>query len=366
MAELPRLRVLLLVVGLLILGAVVAAFSLLQDGDAAADAGRGGEPTSGSDRLRGPDVPPGGALPGRIWAVVPVENAAGVGCRLRAIDLGALELEPPGELQHCTLVDVSSDGRYAVAFDDELRLALLDLNDRPEKLADLEPSFRERSPRTARIAALSADGEQVAWCTVDNETAVLSVADGTQQRAVGCDPRFGPGGELFTRTLPPLADEVRLEGDVILAGDDFGQGLDLEEGGASSLLAYDVGTDGLIATKVRRVFGQPQPTIQLWDAGAPVSFHRVSGLSPPLQSSGVELSPDATRIALGWPGLLAGVLDFGFERVSRTLDHGAYAFSPDGLWLAIGGGGEVSVYARASDAPTYVLPIATLMIAWSD
>ena len=366
MARVPRARVILLTVGLLVLAIVVATSSLRQDGDAATDERRGGEPTAGSDRLRGPDVPPEGALPGRLWVVVPNAGPSGARCQMRAIDLGALELEPPGELQHCTLVDVADDGSYAVASDDALRLALFDLQDRPEKALDLDPAFRERSPRSTRVASISADGKRVAWCTAGNESAVLEIDDATVQRAVGCDPRFGPDGELFTRTLPPLADGVLTEGQVVLAGNEFRQGLDLADGGPSSLLAYDVGTDGLIATKVRRVFGQPQPTVQLWSDGTLESFHRVSGLLPTLQASGVELSPDATRIAFGWPGLLAGVLDFGFQRMSRTFENSPYAWSPDGRWLAVGETSAVVIYARGSDAPTYRLPVATLMIAWSE
>ncbi len=362
----PRTRVLLVVVGLVVLAVVVAASSFRQDSGAARDESRRGEPTAGSDRLRGPDVPPEGALSGRLWVVVPTPDSTTAQCRLRAVDLGAIELEPPGELDHCTVVDVSTDGCTAVAFDSELRLALLDLTDRPEKTRDLEPSFRERSPRTSRIAAVSDDGARVAWCTAANETAVLSIDEGTVERAVGCDPRFGGGGDLFTRTLPPLADEIRVGGRVVLGSDEFRQGLDLPEDGLSSLLAYDVGATDLIATKVRRVFGRPQPTVQIWDDGAVLGFHRVSGLAPTLRASGVELSPDATRIAFGWPGLLAGVLDFDFRRVSRTFERGAYAFSPDGRWLAIGEGDSIEIYARGSDAPSYALPITTLMLAWSE
>ena len=357
---------LLLVLGVCALGVLVAVSSWRSEDGGEGERPRAGEPTAGSDRLRGPDVPPEGALPGRLWVVVPAGNSDAGDCQLRAIDLGAVELEPPGVLEHCTLVDVSRDGRYAVAGDDDLQLALIDLRERPERRLDLEPSFRETSPRTTRVAALDPAGRRVAWCAADNETAVVSLDGGERERFVGCDPRFGPDGALFTRTLPPLADEVRRDGRAILAGREFRQGLELETDGAASLLAYDVGASGRVATKVRRVFGLPQPTVQLWSGGSLEGSHRVSGLAPSLQSSGVELSPDETRVAFGWRGLLAGVLDFGFERTSRTLEHGAYAFSPDGRWLAIGEGRRIAIYARGSDAPTYVMPVATLMLAWSE
>ena len=302
MAGVPRTRVLLLVVGLLVLAGVVAVSSLRQDGDAAPDERRGGERTAGSDRLRGPDLPPERALPGRLWVVTPNKGPSPARCQLRALDFGALELEPPGELQHCNLVDVSDNGRHALAFDDFLNLALFDLSDRPEKVADLGQTFRERSQRTTRIASLSADGSRVAWCDAQNETAVLTIEEGTEQRASGCDPRFGADGELFTRTLPPLADEVLSDGNVVLASNEFRQGLELDADEAPRLLAYDVSADGVIATKVRRVLGLPQATIQVWNDGTLEGFYRISGISSPLQTSGVELSPDATRIALGWPG----------------------------------------------------------------
>ncbi len=284
---------------------------------------------------------------------------------MRAIDLGALELEPPGQLTHCTLVDISSDGQFAAAYDDQLRLALLDLRDRPEWIRDLDTRLRENSSRTSRIAALAGDGRAVAWCVGGNETAVLTIESGDVQSVTGCDPRFGQDGELFTRTGAPRNEEIRADGRVVLSQPDFREGLDLTPEEESDLLAYDVGADGAIATKVRRVIGLPLATIQLWQDEQFQGAYRVSGVDGALESSGLELSPDATRVALGWRGLLAGVLDFGFGRVGRTSDHGSYAWSPDGRWLAIGNAESISIYARGSDAPTYSLPVTTLMIAWS-
>lgn len=361
----PRTRVVVLVVALVALAAVVAAWSFLGQDAPPPDEGTNLGSTAGSDILRGSDIPQGGALPGRLWIVVPA-TSAGSTCQLRAVDLGALELEPPGELTHCTLVDVSSDGSYAVAYDEDLHLALIDLRERPQRVRGLEPRFRDASGRASRIAALSADGRAVAWCAGVNETVVLSIDNGAARRVAGCDPRFGGDRVLYTRRVEPLEEAILEEGEVVLAGKDFGEGLDLEPDEESSLLAYDVGSTGAVATKVRRVLGAPQRTIQVWQGEQLTSSYRVSGLLPGLESSGLELSPDTTRVALGWPGLLAGVLDFGFDRVGRTADHGSYAWSPDGRWLAIGGATSVSIYARGSDAPTYSLPLTTLMIAWSE
>jgi hypothetical protein len=353
------------VVALLVLLALVLASSFRDEAAPASRDARSGETTAGSDRLRGPDVPPRGVLPGRLWVVVPARGPAG-SCLMRAVDLGALELEPPGELWHCTLIDVSSDGRYAVAADDELQLGLLDLRERPQTLRELEPSFRDRSTRSSRVAAVFRDGAEVAWCTAANRTAVASVETGDTQWTVGCDPRFGPDGALFTRSLTPMADAVMVGGEVVLAGPQVCAGLEFEDDEPSSLLAYDIGADGVIATEVRRVFGAPQVTVQLWSDGRASSFHRVTGLDPSLERSSPDLSPGGTRIAFGWPGLLAGVLDLGLGQMRRTFDHGAYAWSPDGRWIAIGEGASVAVYARGSDAPTYELPLTTLMLAWTN
>jgi hypothetical protein len=167
-------------------------------------------------------------------------------------------------LTHCTLVDVSTDGSYAVAYDSQLRLALLDLNDRPRKAVDLDPRLRDDSFRTSRIAAVAGDGTRVAWCAAPNETTVLTVDTGVTERAVGCDPRFGADGQLFTRTAAPLGDGILANGRLVLAPEDFREGLDLAAEEEASLLAYDVGSNAAIATKVRRVIGHPQTTIQIW------------------------------------------------------------------------------------------------------
>ena len=167
-----RARVVILLIGILALGSASLYWSLQEgEGTSTADGGTG-ERTAGSDRLRGPDVPPKDALPGRLWVVVPEDTALGTRCQLRAVDFEKLELEPPGTLTHCTLVDVSTDGSYAVAYDSQLRLALLDLNDRPRKSVDLDPRLQDNSFRTSRVAAVAEDGTRVAWCAAPNETTV--------------------------------------------------------------------------------------------------------------------------------------------------------------------------------------------------
>lgn len=355
------------VIAIVALAVSVSASSLLGDGATTETSGHRAEHSAGSDDLVGAHVPPAGALPGRLWLVSAAPPGTSAPCRMRALDLGELRLEPPGELEHCTLVDVSADGRYGVASDKRLRLALVDLTGRPERVRDLEPSLQDRSPRTrsVRAAAIARDGSRVAWCSSVNETTALTIDARTEQRFLGCDPRFSPSGELLTRTVPPLPEAVLVEGEPLLDESDFRNGLDLPADGEASLLAYDIGEDGSLVTKVRRFIGQPQPTLQLWDRAALAEHHRVRGLEPILAASGIELSPDSQRVAFGWPGLLVGVLDVGFDRMGFTSTRGPFAWSPDGRWLAIGEASQVSIYARGGEAPTYVLPVDPLMLRWT-
>jgi hypothetical protein len=85
-----------------------------------------------------------------------------------------------------------------------------------------------------------------------------------------------------------------------------------------------------------------------------------------LQASGIELSPDATAVAFGWTALLAGVLDVTVDRMVLTRVRGPYSWSPDGNWLAIGEGSEVSIYARGGQAPVYSLPAAATALRWTE
>ncbi|MCY4086528.1 MAG: hypothetical protein OXG37_06490 [Actinomycetia bacterium] len=363
-----RRAVTLALLGGIVALVVVIATSLLGVDRESAGVESGEEAAGGPSVLRGPDVPPAGVLPGRLWVVSlsrGVSRVGGEACWIRSVSLDELSLEPTGKLQHCTLADVSLDGRFGTAFDDDLNLVLLDLRGRPRPARTLGRAFWDPSPRTLRVAALAADGSRVAWCSTPNETVVQSVEGGAEQRFLGCDPRFLPTGQVVTRTIPPLPDAVLTEGEPLLDSTHFREGLGLSPDEAVALMAYDVADDGSVATKVRRVVGQPQPIVQIWDGSTLIGRHPVSGLASSLGPSGIELSPDAARVALGWPGLLAEIFDFELGRMNVSLDQGPYAWSPDGRWLAVGTLSSVAIYAPGSQAPTYVLPLSPLMLSWS-
>ena len=353
-----------LVGGTVALVIVVIGASLLDFGtNTGAVAGRTGGAGS-SDELRGADVPPPGVLPGRLWVVASLGEIR-QSCVIRSVDFDELSLGPPGELRHCALVDVSIDGRYGVAFDNDLNLGLFDLTRRPEHVRDLGRIVWDTSARTLKVGSIAGDGSRVAWCSSPNETTVQNIESGAEQRLPGCDPRFSPAGQAITRTVPPLPDAILVEGEPLLDSSDFREGLGLGAEERAALMAYDVAENGSVATKVRRVIGLPKPTVQIWSGVELAGQYPVIGLERSLGPSGIELSPDAARVAFGWPELLAGIFDTGFEQMDLGLDHGPYAWSPDGRWLAVGQISSIAVYAAGSQSPTYVLPLSPLTLRWT-
>ena len=361
-----RIATIALVIGVVAVVVAVGAFSFSTD-DGASGGGVARDRSSSDDDLTGAHVPPPGVLPGTLWVVSASPRPGDAVCQLRAIYLTDLTQGPPGLLEHCTLVDVSRDGRYAVTSNEVARLVLVNLEGRPEVVQDIGlASDVARGARAVKTAALEPDGSRVAWCSSENETTVLGISDGARTLRAGCDPRFHPSGQVATRTLPPKNDAVLLDGEPLLGEADFRRGLDLTADGEASLLAYDIGDDGSVATKVRRFLGQPQPTVQIWNDAESPSHFRFRGLSVSLQASGIELSPDATAVAFGWTALLAGVLDVTVDRMVLTRVRGPYSWSPDGNWLAIGEGSEVSIYARGGQAPVYSLPAAATALRWTE
>ena len=185
--------------GIVALVAVVIATSLLGIGRDSAGTESGEEPADGPSVLRGPGVPPPGVLPGRLWVVSlsrGVSRAGGEACWIRAVSLDELALEPTGKLRHCTLADVSLDGRFGAAFDDDLNLVLLDLRGRPRPARTLGRAFWDPSPRTLRVAALAADGSP--GCLVlnterDGRSEYRGRRRATLPRLRPAFPAYGPG-----------------------------------------------------------------------------------------------------------------------------------------------------------------------------
>lgn len=310
-------------------------------------------------RMRGPDVPAPGALPG---ALVIVEAGD---CRLRLISFEDASLGKPGAETLCRVWVSPTRALAVVATQGDhvgmRELVLVDLDDPTDEGRELGPARGE--------VAWSPDGARVAWCSPGGVSSVLELASGAEREVAGCDPSFAPGGALLTR--PGGEAVLWRDGEPLLTADDLGRGFEPGTAGPVELVDYDVSSDGALAVTVAR----PMPTgtavvLEVWrDGSLAVSFGLPAVRGPGNTRFGgfLRFGPAGNELAVGYtPGAGALTLvDLDLERlVIPEIDQSGLAWSPDGAWLALAAGNEIRVYGAAKDEPTYVLPIAAQALAW--
>jgi hypothetical protein len=321
------------------------------------------EQSRGDELLSGPDSPLPGALPGRLVLTT------AEGCRLRVVDLASVSLGELGPATTCALWASPAGGLAAIVTPHSFgepgsgRFALVQLGDPPElatRLGELdgEPSW-------------SPDGARLAWCTPAGETVVVTVSDGREERAVGCAPRFTPDGSLLTTDAEALNDRLLKDGDVELDALDLLRGFDATDSGDLDVLDYDEAPDGLLAISVLRL--EPlgsRAVLQLWrdgDLQAGVQLPARYGNGPYRFGEFLRFSPSGTMLAIGAAArsdtiafvdlrLRRSALEVGYQR--------AFAWSPDGSWLAVALADEIAVYGANSSEPVYRLPVRASAIAW--
>ncbi len=303
--------------------------------------------------LAGPDVPPPGVLHGRL------EVAGADGCRLRGVDLARLRLGHEGGETGCGLW-VSAGGQFAVvsgrgeAGAAARPITLVSLGLKPVPLRDLG---------TARgDVTWSHRGNVLAWCDGLGRAEVLDLQHLQPEPKAGCEPSFGAGDSLLT-LAGPSADRLLRDGRTILNQTDLARGFPGATRPTVRILGYDESEDGALAVVVARLTeGRTEPLLELWRSGR---LELAAGL--PLAGDLVELAPGGEEIAVatrGETGRVA-VLDLrSGELLLPPTPAQGFAWSPDGVWLALATPLGIPIYGPGRAGPAYVLPLRAVALAW--
>ena len=348
--------------------AVAAAVDTIRSDSTEAASGRAepeAEAARRDEELAGPDAPPGGALPGMLVVVT------GDGCRLRVIDFAGPTLGAEGPRTDCGLW-LSPDGALAAVSKPWVsgtpgpysRIALARLADPPEHVRDLGLAAGE--------VAWSPDATQVALCGTRSRTMVYEAAGGAENEVVGCGPRFVPDGSLLTSPATAFGDQLFRDGEVELDALDLLRGFDASGTGDLDVLAYDETEDGLLAVSVLRL--EPlgsRAVLELWQEGtmvAGVELPRRFGVGSRRFGEYLRFSPTGTSLAVGPSAARDSMtfVDMRLRRPSLELSYQrAFAWSPDGQWLAVAIDDEIVIYSTNSSEAVYRLPLAVAALGWT-
>jgi hypothetical protein len=386
----------LLVIGVVLAVGIAAVVHGVLGGDDAATASEAAaaELAEGT-LLEGPDVPPPGALPGRLLF-------AGEGCKLHRLELPTGALVPTALSTGCSFWPSPDGERAVVAVEDSAAEEGHDLW--LARLAGDADLVRLGAARGD--VAWSATGDRLAWCTEDGET-VLAGADGSElDRLPGCRPRFTAGGSLLTTVNEPDRRELLVDGEVLL--DEQALREPLPRGaGRIQTLGYDRRDDGLLAVVVAAgarsleelvaaaeeqpgPFGQdpggaqaessfdvvptssiPRVVLELWRDGRLEQAVSLRGLAYPFGNLRfgeiVRFSPGGRELAVGAQGLGVPLMLLDSTTLApllRPVIQDGFAWSPDGAWFAVSGSGEIRIAGAVRSTPSYVLPIGAATLAW--
>jgi hypothetical protein len=309
--------------------------------------------------LEGPNVPPAGALEGTL--VVATTD----GCRLQTVAFDDSKLGQPGPETACALWASPSGNLAVVATDGSSSahtIALTRLGDPPELLATLGTAREE--------VVWSPDGARIAWCTPSGDSVVHSLGSGRQARRPGCDPRFGPDGALLTRPERARTAELWKDGSVLFDELDLARGFTNGSTGRIDLLGYDVGSGGLLAIAVSRVGALGSDAVlELWRADVleqAVELPAVRGPNGEWLGEFVRFSPSGNEVAISFSRSSGQIGIFDLRSGEASVhEQRAFAWSPDGAWLALATENEIDVYGAVRSEPVYTLPLRASGLGWA-
>ncbi len=327
--------------------ATVAAFAVLDAArrDPARESSAAGAGEATAPRISGPDVPPGGGLPGRLVFLVGPE------CRVRVLDLATLTLGPEGPATSCRLW--ASPRGDLVAFErasDEGPTVWLASTGSP-------PTRRNTVGPVASPPAWGPDGDRLALCRPGGSTVVVALDGEELDRVDGCHPRFAPDGRVVT----------------------WVRAIEESSTGNGHVIGRAPAPDGTVAVATARPsrgYGFDL-TLELWSDGELRRSVPLPQYGPNPGFFGMEISfaPGGNEVALTTPAVLT---PRGPEDLIALLDlrsglpvegladrrFAGLAWSPDGAWLAFSTGDEVLVYGPARADPVYVLPLRARALGW--
>jgi hypothetical protein len=299
-------------------------------------------------------------LEGTLWLTAPGS------CELRSVDLESGSVYGTGLSTNCRFW-LSPRGDHAVV----LRPLSSPRSGRGIYLAGLGDAPRLLRPlgRAEGDVAWAADGGRLAWCEEDGWTLVQSLEGGPVTRLPGCSPRFAASGAVITRSVDPGRRHLLADGEVLLYELELTAGLApaiQELNPVIDILGFDEAPDAVLAVALRwRAAGRDGLLLELWRDGG------LDGVLP-LGRAGagfgtvVRFSPGGRELAVAAPGPGGPleVVELASLRTVLGVDaQDAFAWSPDGRWLAVAAAGGVALYGQARSLRD-TLPLRATTLAW--
>lgn len=258
-------------------------------------------------------------------------------CAVREFDLpSGLELPNAVGASTCQLWAAPVTAKVAVSIDEPVGDAV------PFRFVDLGRPNRDLGNSEAAFGFLvwSDDGQRAAWCNARLVGIDLELG-GPRRRLAECPAAYTPDGEI----VYARGDELVVEDRAVLRAS-----------GQITAVHYGVADDSVAVIvegrRIERYLGQ-----ELTDAlDLPERFHGRTPVLSPENCSAAFRTGDRIRI-----------LDVGCSVLGPqgTLFPGhVAAWSPDGVWLAVGGATELTFHNLFSTQEPIVWPVGVVQLVW--
>jgi hypothetical protein len=187
------------------------------------------------------------------------------------------------------------------------------------------------------------------------------------------EPDVSPAASALTLVDEPGEQQLVLDGRTLIDESDLRRGFP-RTGADLRILGYDMRTDGLLAVAVSaaRASGRPpQLFLELWRGGRSEGSISLRAAAYPFANRSfgelVRFSPNGRELAVGFEGAGVPLMLFDAETLGTvlrpTVQYG-FAWSPDGVWLALSSGRDVVISGTLRSEPVYVLPVRATELAW--